>query len=166
MKVSWEAVSIMSRIWTTTALASAALLVAVPAETGAQQSQLPSVTIGIITDGQSPRFQGFVATVMTEIQLLLERDAVASFPVDKQIAVEEGVGAAAAARSMLRDLGFSERTRGSHHIFWKAGIGEHIVLARSGSQVKPYQVRRIRTMIRAHGLHYVHFRLCPDPRAF
>ena len=56
-------------------------------------------------------------------------------------------------RSMLRDLGFSERTRGSHHIFWRAGIRENIVLARSGSQVKPYQVRRIRTMIRAHGLH-------------
>ena len=101
MKVPWETGSIMSRIWTTTALASAAPLVAVPTEAGAQQSQLPSVTIGVITDGPSPRFQGFVATVMSEIQLLLERDAVASFPLDKQIAVEEGVGAAAAAIDQL-----------------------------------------------------------------
>ena len=56
-------------------------------------------------------------------------------------------------RSLLRHLGFSERIRGSHHIFRLPGLGGRVVLSRSGSEARPYQVRAIRDLIRAKGLH-------------
>ena len=55
-------------------------------------------------------------------------------------------------RSLLRNLGFAERTRGSHHIFRKEGIAERINLQRDGSQAKAYQVRQVRQIILRHGL--------------
>jgi predicted RNA binding protein YcfA (HicA-like mRNA interferase family) len=48
---------------------------------------------------------------------------------------------------LLRHLGFDERTRGSHHIFRKAGIEERINLQRDGSKAKPYQVSQVRRVI-------------------
>lgn len=48
---------------------------------------------------------------------------------------------------LLRRLGFEERTRGSHHIFRKAGIDERINLQREGSKAKVYQVRQVRAII-------------------
>jgi hypothetical protein len=42
------------------------------------------------------------------------------------------------APALLLHLGFEERTRGSHHIFRRAGIEERINLQREGSQAKPY----------------------------
>lgn len=50
-------------------------------------------------------------------------------------------------RMFLLRLGFNERTRGSHHIFRKAGVRERINLQRYGSHAKPYQVRQIRRML-------------------
>ena len=47
---------------------------------------------------------------------------------------------------MLR-LGFTERVRGSHHIFRREGVRELINLQRDGSQAKPYQVRQVRQAI-------------------
>ncbi len=47
---------------------------------------------------------------------------------------------------MLR-LGFGERVRGSHHIFWKAGVEEILNLQPKGSKAKPYQVKQIRHVI-------------------
>ena len=44
---------------------------------------------------------------------------------------------------LLRRLGFEERTRGSHHIFRKAGVEEKVNLQRSGSKAKAYQVRAV-----------------------
>lgn len=41
-------------------------------------------------------------------------------------------------RSLLLKLGFTERTRASHHAFRKEGIRELINLQRSGSHAKPY----------------------------
>lgn len=43
--------------------------------------------------------------------------------------------------SLLRALGFDERTKGSHHIFTRDGIPEILNLQPKGSKAKPYQVR-------------------------
>ncbi len=53
-------------------------------------------------------------------------------------------------RHLLLRLGFEERTRGSHHIFRKAGVEEQINLQRDGSNAKPYQVRQVRSVILKH----------------
>lgn len=50
-------------------------------------------------------------------------------------------------RALLRRLGFTERIRGSHHIFRKAGVEERPNLQRESSQAKPYQVRQVRRII-------------------
>ncbi len=55
-------------------------------------------------------------------------------------------------RSILLHLGFEERTRGSHHIFRRAGVEERITLQRDGKDAKPYQVRQVRTVILRHKL--------------
>jgi hypothetical protein len=55
-------------------------------------------------------------------------------------------------RGLLLHLGFEERVRGSHHMFFKAGIEELINVQRSGSLAKPYQVRQVRGIITRHGL--------------
>lgn len=53
---------------------------------------------------------------------------------------------------LLTHLGFGERVRGSHHIFFKPGIEELINVQRSGNKAKPYQVRQVRSVITRHGL--------------
>ena len=55
-------------------------------------------------------------------------------------------------RQLVIWLGFEERTRGSHHLFRKAGIEEKINLQREGSKAKPYQVRQVRNVILKYGL--------------
>ena len=50
-------------------------------------------------------------------------------------------------RSLLLNLGFVERVRGSHHIFRKDGVAERINLQRDGSHAKPYQIRQVRQVI-------------------
>jgi hypothetical protein len=40
--------------------------------------------------------------------------------------------------NLLMDLGFVERTRGSHHIFRKESVAEKVNLQRDGSNAKPY----------------------------
>lgn len=55
-------------------------------------------------------------------------------------------------RGLLLQLGFEERVRGSHHIFFKPGIEELMNVQRSGSKAKPYQVRQVRAVITEHGL--------------
>ena len=42
-------------------------------------------------------------------------------------------------RSLLVNLGFVERVRGSHHVSRKTGVAERINLQRDGSHAKPYQ---------------------------
>jgi predicted RNA binding protein YcfA (HicA-like mRNA interferase family) len=49
--------------------------------------------------------------------------------------------------SLLRHLGFVERTRGSHHIFARPGVQELINLQRPGRQAKGYQVRQVRAIL-------------------
>jgi len=50
-------------------------------------------------------------------------------------------------RGLLLSLGFSERSRGSHHVFTKNGVEEQINLQREGSKAKPYQVKQVRAVI-------------------
>ncbi|MGO8702941.1 MAG: type II toxin-antitoxin system HicA family toxin [Candidatus Brocadiia bacterium] len=53
----------------------------------------------------------------------------------------------AALRGLLRRLGFQERIRGSHHIFFKQGVVEILNLQRKGANAKPYQVKQVRSVI-------------------
>jgi len=53
---------------------------------------------------------------------------------------------------LLRRLGFDERTRGSHHIFRKAGVAEKINLQHDGNNSKAYQVRQVRSVILKYNL--------------
>jgi hypothetical protein len=55
-------------------------------------------------------------------------------------------------RQLLLRLGFSERIRGSHHIFKRADIPERPNLQRQGRHAKRYQVRDIRDIINRYGL--------------
>ena len=50
-------------------------------------------------------------------------------------------------KRLLIRFGFEERTRGSHHIFRKAGIEERLNLQGDGQNAKPYQVRQVRAVI-------------------
>ena len=50
-------------------------------------------------------------------------------------------------RGLLKQLGFEERIRGSHHVFRKQGVEEKVNLQMDGAQAKPYQVRQVRTII-------------------
>ena len=51
-------------------------------------------------------------------------------------------------RRLLRNMGFSERVSGSHHIFGVPGIRKRINIQPIGSMAKSYQVQQIRAIIR------------------
>lgn len=55
-------------------------------------------------------------------------------------------------RALLRQLGFEERTRSSHHVFRRAGVEELINIQRDGDKAKVYQVRQVRAVLSKHGL--------------
>lgn len=55
-------------------------------------------------------------------------------------------------RGLLLRLGFTERVRGSHHVFVRPGIEDLVNLQREGSKAKPYQVRQVRSVILRYGL--------------
>ena len=48
---------------------------------------------------------------------------------------------------LLSAMGFSERIKGDHHIFFKQGIEEILNLQPKGSQAKAYQVGQVRNLI-------------------
>ena len=54
--------------------------------------------------------------------------------------------------ALLRHLGFEERTRGSHHVFRRAGVEELVNLQRDGDKAKVYQVRQVRAVLLRYGL--------------
>ena len=57
-------------------------------------------------------------------------------------------------RRLLQSLGFGERIKGSHHIYFKDGIQEIINLQPlPNGKAKPYQVKQIRTLIVKYKLH-------------
>ncbi|MHB8280457.1 MAG: type II toxin-antitoxin system HicA family toxin [Candidatus Humimicrobiaceae bacterium] len=49
--------------------------------------------------------------------------------------------------SVLKYLGFEERIKGSHHIFFKDGIEEIFNIQPKKSKAKPYQVKQVRNII-------------------
>ncbi len=49
--------------------------------------------------------------------------------------------------SLFHWMGFSERIKGSHHIFFMEGVEEIINIQPKGSHAKPYQVKQIRNII-------------------
>lgn len=55
-------------------------------------------------------------------------------------------------RQALLSLGFSERVRGSHHIFTKEGVDDILNLQPKSAKAKPYQVKQVRNVILKHKL--------------
>ena len=49
--------------------------------------------------------------------------------------------------ALLHHLGFAERKRGSHHIFFKDGVEEILNLQPKVNKAKPYQVKQVRQVI-------------------
>lgn len=56
-------------------------------------------------------------------------------------------------RTLLTNLGFAERVRGSHHVFSREDITELVNLQEgSGGKCKPYQVRQLREILLKYNL--------------
>ncbi|HZK76963.1 MAG TPA: type II toxin-antitoxin system HicA family toxin [Candidatus Kapabacteria bacterium] len=52
---------------------------------------------------------------------------------------------------LLSRLGFSDRMRGSHHIFAKPGVDGQINLQPHGRMAKKYQVKQVRKVLTDYG---------------
>lgn len=50
-------------------------------------------------------------------------------------------------RGLLTRLGFSEKIRGSHHIYTRPDVAEIINLQPKNGKAKPYQIRQVRSLI-------------------
>ena len=48
---------------------------------------------------------------------------------------------------LLIKFNFKERSKGSHHIFYKTGINEILNLQEKGGKAKNYQVKQVRELI-------------------
>jgi predicted RNA binding protein YcfA (HicA-like mRNA interferase family) len=48
---------------------------------------------------------------------------------------------------LLLAMGFNERVKGSHHIYYRQDVEEILNLQPKGSQAKAYQVRQVRNII-------------------
>jgi len=48
---------------------------------------------------------------------------------------------------LLRAMGFNERIKGSHHIYYRQDIEEILILQPKGSQAKDYQIKQVRNVI-------------------
>lgn len=59
-------------------------------------------------------------------------------------------------RALLAELGFQERTRGSHHIFSRNDVEEIINLQPKGNMAKPYQVKQVRGLLIRYKLGVFH----------
>jgi hypothetical protein len=55
-------------------------------------------------------------------------------------------------RALLKHSGFTERVRGSHHIFTQDDVPEILNLQPRGHQAKPYQVKQVRGVLIAYNL--------------
>lgn len=53
-------------------------------------------------------------------------------------------------RQLLLRLGFTERVRGDHHIFFRADVEEILNLQPKNGMAKPYQVKQVRGIILHH----------------
>ena len=50
-------------------------------------------------------------------------------------------------RTLLLQLGFVERIKGSHHIFTREAVAEILNLQARNSMAKPYQVKQVRRVL-------------------
>jgi predicted RNA binding protein YcfA (HicA-like mRNA interferase family) len=73
------------------------------------------------------------------LEQILRGDADANIPFSSMV-------------QLLRQLGFHERIKGSHHIFSREGITEILNLQRQGNKCKPYQVKQVRNVILNYSL--------------
>ena len=48
---------------------------------------------------------------------------------------------------LLTNLGFQERVKSSHHIFWKEAVAEIVNLQPKGAKAKAYQVKQVRAIL-------------------
>ena len=48
---------------------------------------------------------------------------------------------------ILTHLGFEERIKGSHHIYYKDGFEEILNIQPNGSKAKPYQIKQVRNIV-------------------
>lgn len=55
-------------------------------------------------------------------------------------------------RRLLNLFGFSERIKGSHHIFTKDQVEEILNIQELHGKAKPYQVKQVRNLILKHKL--------------
>lgn len=72
-------------------------------------------------------------------------DKIVSGRSDANIPFEQTV-------NMLVHLGFRERIRGSHHIYFKEGIEEIIDIQNVGGKCKPYQVQQMRAVLKKYNM--------------
>jgi predicted RNA binding protein YcfA (HicA-like mRNA interferase family) len=49
--------------------------------------------------------------------------------------------------NLLRAMGFNERVKGSHHIFYRQDVEEILNIQPNGSLAKAYQVKQVRNLI-------------------
>lgn len=57
-------------------------------------------------------------------------------------------------KKLILDLGFSERIKGSHHVYFKTGITEIINLqSLKDGKAKAYQIKQVRNIILKYELH-------------
>ena len=49
--------------------------------------------------------------------------------------------------NLMHALGFSERIKGDHHIFFRKGVEEILNLQPKGGKAKVYQVKQVRAVI-------------------
>jgi len=75
---------------------------------------------------------------MSQLQKLYQK--IVSGTTDKNIAFEK-------LRQLLIVCGFTERIKGSHHIFTHPSVEEIVNIQKNHSKEKPYQVKQIRELI-------------------
>ncbi len=56
-------------------------------------------------------------------------------------------------KNLLVRLGFSERIKGSHHIFTRLGVDEILNIQPKAGKAKPYQVKLVRNIILKYQLN-------------
>ena len=55
-------------------------------------------------------------------------------------------------RNLILSYGFTERIKGSHHVYKRADIPEGIVIEPIGNKAKAYQVKQVRNIFQKYGL--------------
>lgn len=75
---------------------------------------------------------------MSKFEKLIQK--ILSGSADRNIVFED-------LRKVLLTFGFTERIKGSHHIYFKEGIVEIINIQPADGKAKPYQVKQVRELI-------------------